>query len=152
MRVLMVMMVVVMMMMIPMKSSLMVVLMATISPLRDGIPPVEICLPERSFSLSVFRPVEAVESFCGRSSSLRVSGGIYTPEERVRGGPGRPHHSQARPRPARAMGWCGPPVAHLHSIFWHPESSRKIGFSVYFLGFSDFREFCLQTAPFPSES
>ena len=64
-----------MMMMIPMKSSLMVVLMATISPLREGIPPAEICLPERSFSLGVFRPAEAVESFCGRPPSLRVSGG-----------------------------------------------------------------------------
>ena len=74
MRVLMVMMVV-MMMMIPMKSSLMVVLMATISPLREGIPPAEICLPERSFSLGVFRPAEAAESFYGRSPSLRVSGG-----------------------------------------------------------------------------
>jgi hypothetical protein len=65
MRVLMVMMVV-MMMMIPMKSSLMVVLMATISPLREGIPPAEICLPEISFSLGVFCPAEAAESFCGR--------------------------------------------------------------------------------------
>ena len=65
----------VMMMMIPMKSSLMVVLMATISPLREGIPPTEICLPERSFSLGVFRPAEAAESFCGCSSSLRVSAG-----------------------------------------------------------------------------
>ena len=74
MRVLMVMMVV-MMMMIPMKSSLMVVLMATISSLWEGIPPTEICLPERSFSLDVFRPAEAAESFSGRSPSLRVSGG-----------------------------------------------------------------------------
>ena len=63
------------MMMIPMKPSLMMVLMATVSPLREGIPPAEICLSERSFSLDVFRPVEAVESFCGRPSSLRVSGG-----------------------------------------------------------------------------
>ena len=69
------MMMVVMMMMIPMKSSLMVVLMATISPLREGIPPAEICLPERSFSLGVFRPAEAAESFCGRSPRLRVSWG-----------------------------------------------------------------------------
>ena len=45
-----------MIMMIPMKPSLMTVLMATVSPLREGIPPIEICLPERSFSLSVFRP------------------------------------------------------------------------------------------------
>src|SRR4051812_1001444 len=44
------------MMMIPMKPSFMTVLMATISPLREGIPPAEICLPERSFSLGVFRP------------------------------------------------------------------------------------------------
>ena len=51
-----------MMMMIPMKPSLTMVLMATVSPLREGIPPVEICLPERSFSLSVFRPAEAAKS------------------------------------------------------------------------------------------
>ena len=151
MRVLMVMMVV-MMMMIPMKSSLMVVLMATISPLREGIPLAEICLPERSFSLGVFCPAEATESFCGRPPSLRVSGGRYTLEGRGWSGPGWPHHSLAWPRLARAMGWCGPPVAHLHSIFWHPESSGKIEFSLYFPGFSDLREFCLQTTLFPSES
>ena len=63
------------MMMILMKPSLMTVLLATISPLREGIHPAEICLPERSFSLGVFRPAEAAESFCGRSPSLRVSGG-----------------------------------------------------------------------------
>jgi hypothetical protein len=42
-----------MMMMIPMKSSAMVTTMATISPLREGISPVDFCLPG-SFSLSVF--------------------------------------------------------------------------------------------------
>ena len=77
-------------------------------PSPGGIPPAEICLPERSFSLGVFRPVEAAESFCGRSPSLRVSGGIYTPEGRARGGPGRPHHLVARPRVARARGGVGP--------------------------------------------
>jgi hypothetical protein len=45
--------VLVMMMMIPMKSSTMVMMMATISPLQEGISPVAFCLPE-SFSLSVF--------------------------------------------------------------------------------------------------
>jgi hypothetical protein len=45
--------VLVMEMMIPMKSSSMVMTMATISPLREGISPVDFCLPE-SFSLSVF--------------------------------------------------------------------------------------------------
>ena len=48
----------------PDEVQLMVVLMAMISPLREGIPPAEICLPERSFSLGVFRPAEAEESFC----------------------------------------------------------------------------------------
>jgi hypothetical protein len=51
-----------MMMMIPMKSGAMVMMMATISPLREGISPADFCLPE-SFSLSgVFRPAELVVS------------------------------------------------------------------------------------------
>jgi hypothetical protein len=41
------------MMMIPMKSSAMMMTMATISPLREGISPANFSLPE-SFSLSVF--------------------------------------------------------------------------------------------------
>jgi hypothetical protein len=45
--------VLVMMMMIPMKSTAMVMTMATISPFREGISPADFCLPE-SFSLSVF--------------------------------------------------------------------------------------------------
>ena len=52
-----------MMMMIPMKPSLMMVLMATVSPLREGIPLAEICLSDRSFSLGVFRPLEAAEIY-----------------------------------------------------------------------------------------
>ena len=48
-----------MMMMIPMKSSVMTVTMAMISPLREGISPADFSLSE-SFSLSVvFCPVEA---------------------------------------------------------------------------------------------
>lgn len=51
-----------MMMMIPMKSGAMVMTMATISPLREGISPADFSLPE-SFSLSgVFRPAEAAVS------------------------------------------------------------------------------------------
>jgi hypothetical protein len=45
------------MMMIPMKSSAMVMTMATISPLREGISPVDFCLPE-SFSLSMFSALQ----------------------------------------------------------------------------------------------
>ena len=52
-----------MMMMIPIKPNLMTVLIATISPLLEGISPAEICLPERSFSLSVFRPLEAAKIY-----------------------------------------------------------------------------------------
>jgi hypothetical protein len=44
-----------MMMMIPMKSGAMVMTMATISPLREGISPADFCLPE-SFSLWCFPP------------------------------------------------------------------------------------------------
>jgi hypothetical protein len=51
-----------MMMMIPMKFGAMVMMMATISPLREGISPTDFCLPE-SFSLSgVFCPAEAAVS------------------------------------------------------------------------------------------
>jgi hypothetical protein len=42
-------------MMISMKSSAMVITMATISPLREGISPADFCLPE-SFSLLCFPP------------------------------------------------------------------------------------------------
>ena len=52
-----------MMMMIPMKPSLMTVLMAMISPLQVGIFQEEICLSERYFSLGVFCPAEAAEIF-----------------------------------------------------------------------------------------
>jgi hypothetical protein len=52
----------IMVMMIPMKSSAMVMMMATISPLQEGISLADFCLP-KSFSLSgVFRPAEVVVS------------------------------------------------------------------------------------------
>jgi hypothetical protein len=51
-----------MVMMIPMKSGAMMMTLATISPLREGISPADFCLPE-SFSLSgVFRPAEVAVS------------------------------------------------------------------------------------------
>jgi hypothetical protein len=54
--------VLVMMVMIPMKPSSMAMTMATISPLREGISPVDFCLPDSFFSLCVFRLTEAAES------------------------------------------------------------------------------------------
>jgi hypothetical protein len=51
-----------MVMMILMKSGAMAMMMATSSPLREGISPADSCQPE-SFSLSgVFRPAEAAVS------------------------------------------------------------------------------------------
>jgi hypothetical protein len=51
-----------MMMMILIKSGAMVMTMATISPLREGISLTDLCLPE-SFSLSgIFRPAEVAVS------------------------------------------------------------------------------------------
>jgi hypothetical protein len=47
------------MMMIPMKPSSMAMTMTTISPSREGISPVDFCLPESFLSLCVFRPAEA---------------------------------------------------------------------------------------------
>jgi hypothetical protein len=62
-----------MMMMISMKSGAMAMMMATISPLREGISLADSCLPE-SFSLSsVFCPAEAAVSI-SEPPSLRFSG------------------------------------------------------------------------------
>jgi hypothetical protein len=52
----------VLVMMIPMKPSSMVMTMAMISPLREGISLADFCLPESFLSLCVFHPAEAVES------------------------------------------------------------------------------------------
>ena len=62
-------------MMIPMKSSVMTMTMAMISPLREGISPADFSLPESFFSLCGFRLVEAAEYFLTDSPCLRVSGG-----------------------------------------------------------------------------
>ena len=63
-----------MMMMITMKSSSMTVMMATISPIREGISPADFSLSE-SFSLSgVFRLAAAAECFSRRSPRCRVLG------------------------------------------------------------------------------
>jgi hypothetical protein len=59
----------VMKMMIPMRPSSMVMTMATISPLREGISLVGSRLPESFLSLCVFRPAEAAESISDPPSS-----------------------------------------------------------------------------------
>jgi hypothetical protein len=63
-----------MVMMIPMKSGAMVMTMATICPLREGISPTDFCLPE-SFSLSgVFRPADAAVSISEPPLDLSFQG------------------------------------------------------------------------------
>jgi hypothetical protein len=117
--------VMVMMMMIPMKSSLMMMTMATISPLQEGISPADFCLPESFLSLCVFRPAEAAESISDPPFVLGFRGRQYTREGDGRSGPGWPHHWVARAL-ARATWWCGPPAAPLALSFWLLSSSGKI--------------------------
>jgi hypothetical protein len=63
-----------MVMMIPMKSGAMIMTMATISPLWEGISPTDFCQPE-SFSLSgVFCPAEAAVSISEPSFDLGFRG------------------------------------------------------------------------------
>jgi hypothetical protein len=62
------------MMMIPMNPSSMMVTMAMISPLREGISLIDFCLPESFLSLCVFHPAEAAESIYNPPSSLRFLG------------------------------------------------------------------------------
>ena len=64
----------VMKMMIPMKSSSMVMTMAMISPLQEGICLADFCLPESFLSLCVFRSAEAAESISDPPSGLRFFG------------------------------------------------------------------------------
>jgi hypothetical protein len=51
-----------MMMMIPMKSGAIVMMMAMISPLWEGISPADFCLPESLSLFGVFRPAKVAVS------------------------------------------------------------------------------------------
>jgi hypothetical protein len=62
-----------MVMMIPMNSSVMMMTMATISSLREGISPADFSLPE-SFSLSVFSTPQRQRHLSLMPPSLRFSG------------------------------------------------------------------------------
>jgi hypothetical protein len=114
-----------MMMMILMKSGAMVMTMATISPLQEGISPVDFCLPKSFSPSSVLRPAEAAVSisepppldlgFRGRSNMRRGDGSS---------GPGGSHHRAARlgagPRPLVVRLPCGPSrlLLPVSSVFW----------------------------------
>jgi hypothetical protein len=100
--------VLVMMMMIPMKSSVMVMTMATISSLREGIFLTDLCLPE-SFSLSVFSALQRRWCLSLIPLDLGFRGRQYMRGGDGRSGPGWPH-----PRVAR------PGVDPCHLVVWGP--------------------------------
>src|SRR4051794_29576475 len=110
----------VMVMMIPMKSSLMVVMMAMISPSPGGISPADFCLP-KSFLLSVFSVPQR-----RRNSSARLSLGFFPREDEVRevARPevGQGDHTLPRcgpgsaPRLGQVWAPCGPPDLLLLAI------------------------------------
>jgi hypothetical protein len=111
-------------MMIPMKPSSMLVTMAMIFSLREGISLADFCLPESFLSLCVFRPAEAAEFIYDPPRSLRFLGRQYTRRGDARGGPGRPHHLVAQPRPGPhqgvvwAPGGSSRPLLLATSVFW----------------------------------
>jgi hypothetical protein len=111
------------MMMIPMKFGAMVMMMAMISPLREGISPADSCLPE-SFSLSdVFCPAEAAVSI-SQPPHLGFRRQRYTRRGDGSSGPGWPHNRPAWPgvgtRPLCVILPCGSPRLLLlaSSVFW----------------------------------
>jgi hypothetical protein len=118
---------VVMKMMIPMKPSSMAMMMATISPLPEGISPTDFCLPESFLYLCVFRPAKAAESISDPPCLVLGFWGDDIHEgvlaEVGQGG----HTTRWRGLGlARATWWCGPLAAHLALSFWMIPSSDKI--------------------------
>jgi hypothetical protein len=79
---------VMMMMMISIKSSSVAMTMAMISPLREGISPIDFCLPQSFLYLCVFRPAEAAESISDPPPVLGFWGRQYTRGGARRSGPG----------------------------------------------------------------
>jgi hypothetical protein len=113
-----------MVMMILMKSGVMVMTMAMISPLREGISSADSCLTE-SFSLSgVFRPVEAAVSISETLLHLGFRGRRYMRRGDGRSGLGWPHHRLAwpgvGPRPLVVSPPCGSSrfLLSASSVFW----------------------------------
>ena len=101
-----------------------VMMMAMISPLREGISPADFFLPESFFSLCGYRPMEAAEYFVDRSPRVLGLRGRYTRKGAARGGPGTPHHTSAPPQcwPCPRAAWAprGPSRAPLFapSVIW----------------------------------
>ena len=105
-----------MVMMIPMKSSVMTMTMAKISPLR-------ISLPESFFSLDGFRPVEAAVFFVDDPPELGFPGGDI--RERATWGvdPGGLAIAGRGPTLGRAQVWRGAHLPPPGASFWLAPSS-----------------------------
>jgi hypothetical protein len=141
----------VVMIMIPMKPSSMTMTMAMISPLREGISQ-QISACQRAFSLCVFSAPQRRQSLSAILSQVLGFWGDDIHEgalaEVGQGG----HTTWWRSLGlARAIGWCGPLVAHLALSFWLLSSSGQIGTSGYFLSIADLQKYGVLTVHFPAE-
>ena len=100
-------------------------------PSPGGNFPGGISLPESSFSLDSFRPVEVAEYFVDDPPRLGFPGSRYTPKGNLGGGTRWPRHSSARPHlgPRPSVAW-GPPGSPRHllvacSVFRCSRTPRK---------------------------
>jgi hypothetical protein len=143
---------VVMMMMIPMKPSSMIVTMAMVSPLREGISPADFCLPESFLSVCAFHPAEVAESFYDPPPVLGFRGDNICEGAKAEVGQGGHTTRQRGLGLAHATRWCGPLVAHLAISFCLLPSSGEIGTSGYFLGIDGLQKYCILTVLFLAES
>jgi hypothetical protein len=139
------------MMMIPMKSSAMVMMMAMISPLREGISPADFCLPE-SFSLSVFSAPQRRRCLSLIPPDLGFWGRPYTREGDARSGPGWPHPRVARPGAGLCHLVVWAPCCPFALPFWLLSSSGNIRISGYFSRIVDLQKYGVLTVLFPAES
>jgi hypothetical protein len=121
-----------MMMMIPMKSGAMVMTMAMISPLWEGISSADFCLLE-SFSLSsVFHPAEAAVSISEPPLTLVFGDNEIHEGAMAEVGQGGHTIGRCSQGSGRAPCVCACPVAPLASSFWLLQSSGKYNFLVFF--------------------
>jgi hypothetical protein len=118
--------VLVMMVMILMKPNSMAMMMATMSPLREGISPTDFCLLESFLSLCVFCPAEAAESISDPPWALGFQGDDIREGVLAEMGQGSHTIGWRGLGLARATRWCGPLVAHLALSFWLLPSSGEI--------------------------
>ena len=112
-----------MVMMIPLKSNLMTMTMASISPLQGEF--LGRLLPAGElFSLASFRPMEAAELSMDYTLGLRR---VEVRERGCPGGHGPPHHLLARREGHLRHQVVWAPHAPPRSPFWLPPSSRIMG-------------------------